>query len=460
MTTPVLVLTPQPENFEESAVWKNAQAEAATAPVLEGAPVEQLADATLVVVAVESESAAPLTPAAQADSGPAKKLRKDVKPADRLLEFLATIQKHWQERLGKPYVSCHDKTLYAYDFLVKRAKGFEPGELADEELDKAIEAFVGDLYKMLTEENAEWLTGEIKYLLPKFAQTDERKVFVEACLLVAQPAEERHTVEWVTKAEKARVDLKKLALLDKLVVALAPFEGREDEFVVKARALLTNTSGKWFKKVHEAIRVLQENKPKDMLAEADWFRDRIALELKGLEKDNRLAFYDAKQLLEVFGATSEWVALAEKSLMAVRTEKTFMAARKSLKWWLANLSAEVKQEPVEALKKALDDQDVVAVGKALEALKYFKPICTEPGCTKHVGREDDGKGRYFPKCRDHKPAQAISDLHAPATEAQLLKLKRVHEEGDPVPVMEVDPGFGIRTDKNGGRKRKVKKVKA
>lgn len=378
---------------------------------------------------------------------------------EKINEFLKMIEKRWKERLGKPYVSCHDKTQYAYDFLVKWAKGFEPGELADEELDKAIEAFVGDLYKMLTEENAEWLTGEIRYLLSKYAQTDERKVYVEACLLVARPAEERHTVEWVTKAEKARVDLKKLSLLDKLVVALAPFEGREDEFVVKARALLTNTSGKWFKKVYDAIRVLQENKPKDILAEAEWFRDRIALELKGLEKDNRPAFYDAKQHLGAFEATSEWIALAEKSLVAVRTEKTFMAARKTLKWWLANLPAEVKQEPVEALKKSLDDQDVVAVGKALDALKHFKPTCTEPGCTKHVGREDDGKGRYFPKCRDHKLAQAVSDLNAPATEDMKLRLKKVLEQGEPVSDMPIDPGFGNRFAKGGGRKRKEKKVK-
>ncbi len=380
---------------------------------------------------------------------------------ERIIEFLKMIEKRWKERLGKPYVSCHDKTLYAYDFLVKWAKGFEPGERAGEELDKAIEAFVGDLYKMLTVENAEWLTGDIKHLNSKFAPTDERKVFVEACLLVAQPAEERQTMEWVSKAEKARVDLKKLALLDKLNGALAPFKGREDEFVLNARSLLTKTSGKWYKKAHEAIRVLQQNKPKDISAEAEWFRDRIALELKELEKDNRPAFYDAKELLKTFEAKPEWIALAEKSLVAVRTEKTFMAARKSLKWWLMNLPTELKQEPVEALKNALDAQDMVAVSKALDVLRQFKPTCTEPGCTKHVVRENDGKGRYSPKCRDHKPAEAsASDLNAPATEEQLLMLKRVHEEGEPVPDMPIDPGLGDRAGKSGGRKRKEKKVKA
>jgi len=335
--------------------------------------------------------------------------------------FLDVLEK-FKTRLEKAK-SFHDAKKNAYQYLWDKANAFEGVDAA---------AYVDELFALLTVENSERLKTKIGEILLRYSG-DTRKALLDASDLVLESEEVRYTKEWVNKAEKVLTALVRIRMLDDLSSALKLFEGRDDDFVLKARKLVdpdTNTGGKWYANAKEALKVLQRNKPKDVQAEAAWFCDRIKLELKGREKDNRSVFWEAKQFLGRFEASPEWLKDAETQLLAVREEIVSIDAKKTLGWWMKNLPSDVKQEPIEALKKALDERDLSAVNRALESLKGFKPTCTEEGCKNHLSRKDNGRGEYFDKCKDHRPpVQTVASLSAPATEDKLQQLKAVLEEG-------------------------------
>ena len=296
-------------------------------------------------------------------------------------------------------------------------------------------AYAEELFEALTIENAERLTSLMLGKLSAFDDSDERSAFVTALGLSQIPAEERHTMEWIKKAEDALEDLKILSLADQLTEALKPFEGREDEFVVEARRLLTTEITKgWSKNVHESIKKLVDNKPRDIANEASRLLNRLKEELgeEGFDKDNRQIFFDARAFLLIFEPTTDWVDGAVLHLVEVQVEKTKIKASRTARWWSKNLPEGVAQKPVDDLQALLAETPeqyykmlwTVRVQEALNGLKSFKPTCTDPGCNKHVGRKDGGKGPYFDKCKDHKPAvKTVAQVSAPAGDSQLAALK-------------------------------------
>lgn len=375
---------------------------------------------------------------------------------EKIQKFLETLEKRWKKRLER-FSAFGDSTVYAYHYLVAEAQKFSAGELQGEDLTKAVDAFVDNLYNMLTIENAEWLKAKIGEYLLHFGSGDTRIFLLTASELVVETEESRHTKEWVGKAEKALENLRQLRLFDDLESALKPFDGREDAYILEARALIdpaTQITKSWPDKARKTLELLKENKPRDITREAMLLQARLTPELgeKIIMNDNRQVFYDARELLAGFEPTPEWVGKATAALIEVQIEKVSLTAGKALSWWEKYLPKEVDQKPVDRLAALATAECnmlwVIEVREALKDLKNFKPTCSEPNCTKPVGRKDGGNGGYFAKCSDHgKHVETVGDLTASVPEADLKKLKAFFELGE-------EPD---RSDKVGGKKRKTKK---
>jgi hypothetical protein len=411
----------------------------------------------------------------------------------RIQAFLAMIEKRLKHRLEKTE-SFFDSAYFAYYYLVEQAKKFDAGELVDEDLTAALDLFMAELYNKLTIENSEWLKAKIGEILLRHSG-DVRQPLLDASNLVIEVQEVRHTKNWVDKAEKVLETLQHLESAEALSVALKPFADQvfePDSPVSMARALLSvEIKNGWGDKVRAAIKVLKELRPRDLAKEATLLKESLAAELvlKEIATDNRLVFFEARNLLEAFEPTETWVKKAEVTLVAVRIERTLIAAKKTANFWNQNLPKDFEDEKVKVLQDLLKVSEAerslfwsIQVEAARKALVGHDPLC--PGCKKNkLKRKDskpgakDGKGPYYDRCYTCKnpivtAANLLQNTSQPETVAvvaevtseQLLQLKNVLENGERV---DVDPAVAAaavgpagRGSKYSNKKKKLAVAKA
>jgi hypothetical protein len=362
--------------------------------------------------------------------------------------FLEMIEKRLKHRLGKTE-SFFDSAYFAYYYLVEQAKKFDAGELVDEDLTAALDLFMAELYNKLTIENSEWLKAKIGEILLRHSG-DVRQPLLDASELVTEVQEVRHTKGWVVKAEKVLETLQQIEMAEALSVALEPFVAQEFEAgspVPMARALLdTPITKSWEDKVRATIKLLKDLRPRDFANEANLLKESLEAELalKVIASDNRVVFFEARNLLKDFELTETWVKKAEVTLIAVRIERTLIGGKKVVNFWNQNLPKDFEDEKVKVLQDLLNVSEVerslfwsIQVDEAQKALKGHDPLC--PGCNKNkLKRKDsnpgakDGKGPYYDRCYTCK--------NPPVTAAALLKKE---PQSETVAVVPEDVGAGI-----------------
>lgn len=343
--------------------------------------------------------------------------------------------------------SFHDPEKSAYQYLLDQANDFSGTDF---------EEYANELFAMLAVENAERLLAKMAKILNAYPD-DVRPECIEACGLIVEPKSVQYTIEWIKKAEKALSVLRNFDLRIKIQAHLDPYTSQDvadGSLVGKARALLNDpVTNSWYSRAKSLLDKLDDIKAREIAKkEAFQLLRRLEQELgePAIANDNREAFFHARELLKSFKPLRSWVVPAEKSLLAVRLEKAQIFAKKTLAFAEKKLlsSGESVPEAVgvlrDLLKVSVDVRDsdwVARVESAVKVVKSFKPAKRPAPVIAAVESVENVVVQA--------PANDASD---PDLEERKLKLKKVWEEGEPVPAMEAEVGPADRQVKNGDRR--------